>query len=371
MNCWVSDWDGSDCLEKTCRCDYKIMRDVLRLIPNGLVIIDREYRILWANEVAMQRFGEIIGRYCYEIFHSTNQPCQYQQCAVRRVLEDDQEIVEHKEVKIAGQPSRWVRIFVKVALKDKQGNPQAVLKSFRDVTEEQRARQRLLEQRQKLRSMAMELTIAEERERKRLAGILHDEVCQRLVSAKMLLDMARQNESSSGLEVTLSRISEIIESTVRYTHDLTFDVSSPQVYELGLVPALKGWLAEEVQGLTSLDVRLTTKDLPLNLDEDISMFVFRSMRELVFNVIKHAQARQLRLHLEQRGRYLWGSVFDDGVGFCIQEEGFLTRNSSGGYGLFSIKERLAYLGGRLTLKSNPGKGTRVVLMMPVHKKRLL
>ncbi len=303
---------------------------------------------------------------CFEALQPKGKACERQDCPIFQVFEDEQEIVEHVELKMDGQQSCWFRSVIKVALKDGQGRPLAVLKSFRDVTEEYRGRQRLLEQRRKLRSMAVELTIAEERERKRLAGVLHDEICQRLVSAKMLLDLMQQQETSISLQETLDKTCEILKSTVRYAHDLTFSVSAPQVYELGLVSALKGWLTEEIQDLHFLDIQTIAEDVPLNLDEDLSMFVFRSVRELVFNVIKHAEAKHVTICLTKRGSFLWVSVRDDGVGFDMQEDVEVAPKSKRGYGLFSIKERLAYLGGQLTIKSLRGKGTWVVLMVPIQ-----
>jgi signal transduction histidine kinase len=149
---------------------------------------------------------------------------------------------------------------------------------------------------------------------------------------------------------------------------LTFDLGSPTLYELGLEAAIREWLNEEVQQKHGIKTEFEDDSQPKPLDDDVCALLYRAVRELLVNVIKHANARHVKVSVCKEKNNICINVIDDGAGFISGVEN-LTSNRVGGFGLFSIRERLSYLGGSLEIDSKPSKGTRVTLAAPIkHKK---
>lgn len=208
-----------------------------------------------------------------------------------------------------------------------------------------------------LRKLASEVCLAEERERRELAEHLHDHLGQALALMKMRLTMLRGDAMFEGHADALNELVSLSDQAIRYTRDLTFELSPPVLYELGLGPALD-WLAEQIQkkkpGI-KIKVRNHSR---LVLPDDIKVMFWKSGRELLHNVIKHSRAANVAISLETNGERILLTVSDDGVGFDVTEARTHGRDR---FGLFSIEERLYQLGGHMTVKSAPGEGTTVCL----------
>jgi PAS domain S-box-containing protein len=238
------------------------------------------------------------------------------------------------------------------------------LRQARDELE-QRVAERTAElqlQTERLRNLAHELVAAEHRERKRLAALLHDDLQQLLVAAKIRLTAATRNvhdvESASALE----RVLEIVDSAVDASRHLTRQLRPPVLYEAGLVPALQ-WLATDMNQVHGLDIETDMAELSVPLSDELKALLFESVRELLRNVVKHAGVRAARMCLRHHEPYVEVAVEDRGSGFdAHQLEDAPARHE---LGLFSIRERLAALGGALRLQGLPGGGTRVELAIPI------
>jgi signal transduction histidine kinase len=137
---------------------------------------------------------------------------------------------------------------------------------------------------------------------------------------------------------------------------------------LGLGAAIREWLAEEIEKKHGLAVVFEDDGSEKILDTDTSAFLFRAVRELLVNVVKHAQAKNIKVSLQKENKTLIVSVIDDGLGFRHSGKKSL-KSKKGGYGLFSIRERLSYLGGSVDIKSVLDRGTGVVLRVPMIKKQ--
>ena len=145
---------------------------------------------------------------------------------------------------------------------------------------------------------------------------------------------------------------------------MVFELSPPILYDLGFEPAME-WLAEHMQQQYGLVVSVEDDDLPKPLDNEARVLLFRAVRELLFNVLKHAQASCAIVRMHRDGEHLRVIVEDNGVGFAPDK----LSASSGkmeGFGLFSIRERLNYFGGRMEIESTPGEVTRVTLSLPLR-----
>ena len=135
--------------------------------------------------------------------------------------------------------------------------------------------------------------------------------------------------------------------------------------QMGLHVALEKWLDTEITAKHGIKTEVIDKGVPRALNEDTKALLFRAVRELATNVVKHAQARTLTVTLGTRENELYLAIVDDGKGFncpALAEQDF----SQGGYGLFSIQERITYIGGNMTIDSSPGKGTRILLRLPLN-----
>ena len=222
--------------------------------------------------------------------------------------------------------------------------------------------QELLHTQARLRAMAHTLTLTEQRERKRMAGELHDYLAQLLVLGKMKLsNIHAQVQSIGGSAATLfQEIDHTFTKALEYTRTLMAELSPPVLHELGLPTALQ-WLADQMKkNRLVIEVRLGTSQLPL--PESHALLLFHSVRELLLNVAKHAGTHQAVLTLDVADHELKIRVQDRGKGFNIST---LEPSEPGHqFGLFSIKERMEELGGWLRVESAPGQGTIVTLGLP-------
>lgn len=207
-----------------------------------------------------------------------------------------------------------------------------------------------------LRRLAAEVTLAEERERRRIAEDLHDHLGQALALMKIRLQGLRGDAVFGGHGGALEELVALSDQAIRYTRGLTFELSPPILYELGLGPALE-WLGEDTARRHGLRVKVRDR-ARVALPDDLKVMLWKSARELLHNVVKHAAARNVGMTLELRDGAVVLEVSDDGRG-CDPEAA--RRGSGAQFGLFSIEERLRQLGGGMELDSAPGRGTRVRL----------
>ena len=232
----------------------------------------------------------------------------------------------------------------------------------RAEVEQERTRALTLSQ-ARLRGLVTELNLAEQRERKRLAAELHDHLAQMLVLGKMKVSQARQVPGLMprclGL---LNEVDEVLTQSLAYTRTLVADLVPPALRDFGLVAGLR-WLVEQM-GRYGLAISLHTSFERLQLPENQVILLFQSIRELLTNVMKHAQTNEATVSLNQHMGTLRIEVRDNGVGFDSVARTKIPDDSSK-FGLFSIAERMPALGGTFEVDSIPGHGTIARLTLPV------
>ena len=153
----------------------------------------------------------------------------------------------------------------------------------------------------------------------------------------------------------------LVEQAIDRTRSLTSELSPPVLHELGFVAAAE-WLGEEMEKVQGFTFRFVDDGEPKPVDEEVGIFLFTSVRELLVNVAKHARARAVQVSIRKDGEEMVVEVRDDGTGFLPARADVRSR----GFGLFSIRERLQHLGGRMSIRSTPGKGTAITLSAPVR-----
>jgi len=240
----------------------------------------------------------------------------------------------------------------------------------RDITDRQLAERKILDNQAKLKSLASQLSRIEERERHRLATVLHDQIGQSLVFSKLRLDELRTTISSSDVTGALKEVCASLDKVIQETRTLTFDLSSPILYELGLEAAVAEWLTDEIKRKHGIETEFRDDGREKLLDDDIRALLFRNVRELLINVIKHAQANKVKVDMRRNGADICVSVEDDGIGFNPAEVTAMTARSDK-FGLFSIKERLEQLGGCIKVDTGAGQGTRILMKAPLKCETLM
>jgi PAS domain S-box-containing protein len=236
----------------------------------------------------------------------------------------------------------------------------------RDITERKRAEKRLLAYQRQLRFLASQLTLAEARERKRIAADLHNRIAQALALSRIKLGAVRAEAASVEQTKLLDEALTLIEQTIHDTRTLIFDLSSPLLYEVGLKAAIEQ-LAEQFQSEQGIIVDFYADGKSKPTSDDVSVLLFQAVKELLVNVVKHARARNVEITMESNTDTISIAVSDDGVGFKASETAFKV-SQAGGFGLFSIQERMGQIGGSVSIESELGRGTRAVLSAPADNR---
>jgi signal transduction histidine kinase len=249
------------------------------------------------------------------------------------------------------------------ALCDENGQAREILCIGNDITLLKQAEEKLLTYQKQLQSLASELSLAEERERRRIAVDLHDRIAQSLAFARIKIDTIKSSCGSDELGRMLTEVAELLGQTIQETRSLTIEICPPILYELGFEAALE-WLSEQTQEQYGIKTSFTNDQQQKPLDDDIQTMLFQATRELLVNIAKHAQARSAHVSIQRDDSHVCISVEDDGIGFDMAAAE-ANIGSEGGFGLFSIRERLKYLGGSLECNSQAGQGTRISITAPL------
>lgn len=218
------------------------------------------------------------------------------------------------------------------------------------------------EKNRQVRELASAVTLAEQRERRRISQILHDHIQQMLHGIQMRTYLiCMDGPAEPALQEQLDAINSLVAEAVEVTRTLTVELSPPVIQHEGLGGAFK-WLARHMAQTHGLVVNVALDTESDIRSADLRELVFQIARELLFNVVKHAGAKEADLRIAEQLGNLRITVADSGVGF---DAGVLsTQPTTGGFGLHSIHERLALFGGRLEIETRPGDGVRATIVVP-------
>ncbi len=329
----------------------------------GIAVVDKEGRVVEANPALQQMLGCSLEELVNQMFTVFLLPDDASRCKAlfRELLQGKRESYqgEKKYLRKDGRTA-WGRLNVSLIRAARVEDHQAIC-MIEDISEQKQAEKEIRTYQQQLRSVASELSLTEERERRRLATDLHDHVGQILALAQIKLGAIRESASSTHLVEPMDEVRRLIEQTIQYTRSLTFELSPPILYDLGFEAAVE-WLAELVQEQHGITVKVQTDRSPKPMNDEIRVLLFQTVRELLVNVVKHANAKHIRVFIAREAATLQVKIEDDGLGMGISAD---ATDGPSGFGFFSIGERLKYLGGHLEVVSEPGWGTRVTLQVPL------
>jgi len=220
------------------------------------------------------------------------------------------------------------------------------------------AEKKLLDYQKQLQLLTSQLSLIEENEKRRIATELHDCIGQTLALSKIKLGLLNKAAPSEELRKSIKEILHLIEQTIKETRTLTFELSPPILYELGLGQAIK-WLIDQFREKHGLDIELIDDGQDKPFSHNTRFFIFQAIRELLVNIVKHAQATKVNIIMKRDDDHLRVIIEDNGVGFSKPSLNY------DGYGLFNIRERMNHINGQFEIKSISGRGTRVTLVAPL------
>lgn len=218
------------------------------------------------------------------------------------------------------------------------------------------------EKNRQLRNLASALTLAEQRERRRISQILHDHVQQTLYGIQMRAHLIGLDAAGQpGIEEHVQALESLTREAIHTTRTLTVELSPPALQNEGLAASFQ-WLGNLMAEMHGLHVEVDTRCDFRSTSQDLQVLLFQLVRELLFNVVKHAGVNRAEVSLFEEGEQVVIRVVDQGCGFDpsrLQQAG-----SDNGFGLYSVRERLALFGGQLGIETEPGEGVRATIVVP-------
>ncbi|MFZ0426975.1 MAG: PAS domain S-box protein, partial [Acidobacteriota bacterium] len=312
------------------------------------------------------------------LVHPEDRPAVIEE--LEKALESEVGFVEYRFRSKSGD-YLWLGDKIRV-VRDAQGVPLYRVGVVRDITHrkqveealiqaktelEERVRQRTAEleiRADQLARLTSELTTAEQRERRRMAQVIHDHLQQLLVGAKFGLDVLSRRIDPKQL-ATVKQVEKLLNESINTARSLTAELSPPILHEAGLQAALE-WLVRWMREKYGLTVEFVSDGKNVSDREDVRILLFQSVREALFNVVKHAKVIHAHVTLTHPDfEHVQVVVRDEGAGFDTENLSFESGRATGGFGLVSIRERLALLGGTLQIESTIQQGTVVTLTVPV------
>ncbi len=385
------DLSGRKQREQEIRQSEECYRQLLSMLPAAMYTCDENGLITYYNEQAAKLWGrsprvgdpDELFRGSYRFYGPDGSPLAHDQIPIVTVLEGGNS-VRDQEVNIERPDGSRLCLLVNIdPIRDETGRLCGAINVFTDITAHKRteaALQRLnetLEQQvaerteiaetwaKQLQVLTSELIEAEEKERQRIAMLLHDDLQQILISAKFQTEMLMASLKGKTLKIAetlLDTLSKATDSCRTLSHEL--NLTSMGSHDFGMT--LKK-IVDQMGKNHGLRIKSKIEFDSHQVSEDIKFYIGRTIQELIVNCAKHAGSDRANLEISGRGNLLTITFEDNGAGF---NPGLLKirGGNKGGIGLFSIQERTEALGGSFKVDSSPNKGCRFVINVPIKKK---
>ena len=339
---------------------------LLELTQDAVFVVDLEGKIHFWSRGAEVMFGysksHAVGKIAHELLCTEfPQPVAEIRAELMQAGHWEGDLIK------TAQGGRQIVVSGRWALQSgKRDQGPRILAISSDITERKRAEESLVLQKEQLRALAERLQTVREEDRKRVARDLHDQIGQILTSIKMDLTWMTRHLPKSE-DAMLARVTESIQSIndgVKSVRNICSGLRPGVLDDLGLAAAIE-WQASEFTSRNGIRCEVTVPPIDLHLDGDRATATFRIFQECLTNVIRHANAKSVRVALCQEEENILLIVEDDGIGFCETD----ISNTHGSLGLLGMKERAQFCGGGVHISSSMGKGTMVTVRVPVDISR--
>ncbi|MFA5251900.1 MAG: PAS domain S-box protein [Phycisphaerae bacterium] len=334
-------------------------RQLVELSPEGIGV-ERDDKIVFINTAAARLLdakssAELIGKSILDFVHPDYRKRTHRQLEFLRRKQKALPLRENIFLRVDRTP-----IDVEVAATPLvyENRPAAQI-VFRDITERKLAQERIIADQKQLRLLTAELLLTEERERHEIAMALHDSLGPILAFSKREIGTL-QKSAPAEIAEALKNIGDNISQAVKQTRTLTFDLSPPTLYTLGFEIAIEELLERFCQE-HKLEYSFQNSDASKPLTDPVKVLLYRSIRETLINIAKHARAKLVKIAISRADNDIEVIIEDDGRGFDVSA----VKEKSKGLGLFSVRERLRHIGGKLEIESKRDKGTHITLTAPL------
>ncbi len=280
-----------------------------------------------------------------QVYENAVKECKPYNVEFRIILPDGNQRFIHKRAEVTCLNNKAIR----------------VVGTIQDVTEQKKTENQIILSRQKLRTLAAKMEMIEEQERRRIASDLHDSVGQILAFATRELKFIHKSLPKKHSEAIME-VARQLDKAVEQTRTLSFDLSPSILYDIGFEVAIED-MVEKFTAQRKINCQFIDdgKNKPMTIP--IKILLYRSIRELLMNIAKHADARNAKVSLKKTDKFIQATVEDDGKGFDVAE--IESSEKQKGFGLFHIKDRIEHMGGSLKIESQKGKGTKTTLTAPL------
>jgi PAS domain S-box-containing protein len=369
------DLTGRKQMEDALRDAKEYAESIVRTIPDSLLVLETDLRVKTANDTFYQTFQarpeETEGHLIFDLGNR-----QWDIPELHTLLEEilpEEKVIIGYEIDHTFEGIGRHTMLLNGRRLDQM---QIILLAIADITgrkEAEEAVQRLneslegqVEERTKqVRNLVSQLTLSEQSERRRISQILHDDLQQRLYGLQFQVTFLRGALGGVREESALRTIREMEEELtilIQIVRSLSVDLSPPILYNEGLTEAI-GWLASQMERQHGLAIKVQAEGtLPIP-DEDLRVLLFQIVRELLFNIVKHAGVSSAVVSLAHSADQIRIEVRDQGRGFDASRE---TQNGQNSQGLLRIRQRLQLIGGSIQIETVPGSGTRAILHSPLR-----
>ncbi len=360
----------------------QIMQGVLEHTHMMAAYLDRDFNFVWANrayaDTCKTTAALLKGKNHFELY-----PHKENQAIFQRVVDTgDPFFIEAKPFEFPDQPEKGITYWdwSLIPVKNESDTVIGLVFTLADVTRRATAEETLKKHNEtlahkvaeqtrmardravKLQKLVGELTLAEQKERQRLAQILHDHLQQLLVGARINSEILCRNTDKTHEKFARNAF-DLISKSLETSRSLTAELY-PAALQQGLSAALK-WTERWISDNHGISIDLHTDPVIDPTREEVTVFLYQSTRELLLNVVKHAGVSSARVEMscDPEKKQLRVTVSDQGAGF---DPDAALKNEGTGFGLFSIKERLELMGGCLGIESESGKGASLSLIVPLE-----
>ncbi len=346
--------------------DDSMYRTFFERSRDAIVLVSKDGRFITMNQAYLDLFGytreELVGKEVMRVYLDPSDRKSFQdEIEVRGFVRDYEGRFRRKNGSIIDCVSNTA------VWRSNLGEVMGYWGIIRDVTERKQNERRIQRYQAKLRALTSKLSLAEEKERRRIAADLHDSVGQSLSLCFTKLVELRKSLSSPEKVIALDDVTGMIEHAIRDIQSLIFEISPPILYDLGLAPAVE-WLLEQFHTRHGFTFRFERDGDCEAFDIEVKVLLFHAIRELLINVAKHARTHEVYVELKRVQARIQVTVADSGIGFEWKKNSAASWKN-GGFGLFNIGDRLDGIGGSMKIASRPGGGTKVILSIPVKQKR--
>lgn len=341
--------------------------DIMDALPFYVLLVDAHHYILQANRAVRKHLGlepqNIVGKYCPKVIHGLDEP--FYACPLEEAVEKDQPV----EIEAFDPKSgRWVNSAIYPTQGLTPDGKRIYFHMVTDITNRKQTEERLRASRKQLRSLLAHLEAVREEERKKMARELHDNTSQDLASLAASLEAAAgmlpasANETQAILRKTQALSIHILDDI----NKLIYELRPTLLDDLGLVAATR-WLVDNNLRADGITISFKTVGRERRLPPKLEVTFFRVTQEAVYNIARHAHAKNASISLHFKKAAVRVYVKDDGCGFDV-EEAINSKDRPRGLGLLGMKERVELVNGTLSIHSHPnGGGTKIDIEIPLSE----